>query len=590
MQSPDPATTRVHGKGDAAVSLAALLLALWAVHALILGKLAFTGDEVRYAAYGLGIFHGQGFHPSDALWREMVDDAGLRTPLATSPAGHAGKLIHSVIYPILGSPALTLAGLDGARWFSFAVGALGLVILYQALRRRFPHGPSLAAVAGVAFACPLIFYLRLFFAEILLFTCNCLVLLFFLSGRHKNPANALWAALGLCLLPFVHVKLSLEAATAFLIVYAGLRQKLSRPRQLAMFGIAGGLFALFLLYNQALFGLAVGGGNPAFPVTLLAVPDRVLTNLFDMRHGLIPNAPHLLLGLIGLFCFIWKDKDQPEGTILVLFVAYFATMLWANGSEAYAARNWTAAMPFVAFGLARWLDEPGRINKWLALPLFLLSLCLTCVLFKYPNAFLDSRNYSVPFDRLFTMLPCFQFGYLLPYDFLDHEGATLYASLGRGLGVAAVLGLFAAGQVLAARSRLVRTGAAAQALALAVIVFFSLVTRVEDVATSITRRGNTYYLNCALSEPAELAFLRIDNPDATMKPYGFFTLALIDGPQTATSQVRASAVVPLPPFTPAKGVMIAETPPGPDKRWLDTAAGAALYGRVICIKSWGELF
>ncbi|EFL51128.1 hypothetical protein DesfrDRAFT_2073 [Solidesulfovibrio fructosivorans JJ]] len=590
MRHPDPANNRAHAPGNAAVSLAALLLALWAVHALILGKLAFTGDEVRYAAYGLGIFHGQGFHPSDALWREMVADSGLTTPLAASPAGHAGRLIHSVVYPVLGSPALTLAGLDGARWLSFAVGALGLVILYKALRLRFPHGPSLAAVAGVAFACPLIFYLRLFFAEILLFTCNCLVLLFFLSGRHKNPANALWAALGLCLLPFVHVKLSLEAATAFLIVYAGVRKKLPRSRQLAMFGIAAGLFVLFLLYNKALFGLAVGGGNPAFPVTLLAVPDRVLTNLLDMRHGLIPNAPHLLLGLIGLFCFIWKDKDQPESSILVLFVAYFCTMLWANGSEAYAARNWTAAMPFVAFGLARWLDEPGRVNKWLALPLFLLSLCLTCVLFKFPNAFLDSRNYSVPFDKLFTLLPCFQFGYLLPYDFLDHEGTTLYASLGLGLGVAAVLGLFAAGQVLAARSRLVRTGAAAQALALAVIVFFSLVTRVENVATSITRHGDAYFLNYALSRPSDLAFVRIDNPDAAMKPYGFFTLALIDGQKSVTSRVRASAVVPLPPFTTAKGVMIAETPPSPDKRWLDTATGAALYRRMISMKNWGKPF
>ena len=583
MHTPTPAPDTAPASRNTALSLVACLLALWAVHTLLIGELAFTGDEVRYAAYSLGVCHGQGFHPSDALWREMVASSGLRTPLQTSPAGHGGHLIHSVVYPILGAPALSLTGLDGARWFSFAVGAFGLCILYRALRRRFAHGPSLVAVAGVAFACPLIFYMRLFFAEILLFACNCLVLLFFLSNRHKNPANALWAGFCLCLLPFVHVKLSLEAATAFLLVLKGVRKKLSPARQLTMLGIAAGMFGLFLLYNSTLFGIAVGGGNPAFPISALAVPDRILTNLFDMRHGLIPNAPHLLLGLIGLTCFVWRDRDQTEGTLFVLFVSYFLTMLWANGSEAYAARNWTAAMPFVAFGLARWLAEPGPMDKWLALPFFLLSFCLLCVLVRFPNAFLDSRNYSVPFDRLHDLLPCFQFGYLLPYDFLDHEGAGLNASLGLGLGVAAVIGLFAAGQVASARLRRVWTGAVLQVLALCTIVFFSLVAKVGDTAVAMTQDAGAFYVNCALPRPTDLAFLRIANSQASMKPYGFFTLALVDGRRTVSRRVRASAVVPLPPFTPAQAVMIAETPPHPDKRWLDTATGVTLYRRMLSL-------
>lgn len=575
-----------HGGPDAAPSsllpVACLLLALWAVHVLLLGPLAFTGDEVRYAAYGLGLLHGQGFHPSDAVWRAMLADAPVFSPVTTSPAGQAGRLIHSVIYPILGAPALYWFGLTGARWLSFGVGVLGLLLLFRALSRRFSRSASLTALAAVAFACPVLLYLRLFFAEILLFTANAAVLLFFVSGRYKRPDAALPAALGLCVLPFLHVKLSLEAAVGFLILFFTVRRRLSPSRQCALAGVVAALLGLFLLYNYTLFGAPIGGGNPAFPVTPLAIPDRIVVNLLDMRHGLLPNAPHFLLALVGLW-YVWRDRDTPGRIVLGLLGAYFFTMLWANGSEAYAARNWMAAMPFVAWGLARWLDEPGRLNKILALPFFLLSFCLLCVLVRWPGAFLDSRNYAVPYEKLFALLGCLHFGYLLPYDFLDHEGARLNASLGLGLGVAAVLGLFVLGQALAARAARPRTGALLQAVSLAVILFFSLVEPVEPVAVAVAFSADAghYYLNYALDRPQRLAFLHIENPAATMKPYGFFTLALGEDQGLVFRQVRASVVTPLPPFARIRSVMIAETFPSPDKRWLDTATEATLYRRML---------
>ncbi len=567
---------------DAALPLCCLLCALWAVHALLVGNLALTGDEVRYVAYGLGIFHGQGFHPADAVWQDMLAASGVFSPLAESPAGHAGRLIHSVAYPLLGSPVLYLAGLGGARWLSFAVGAAGLCLLHAALLRRFDRGVAVAAVAATAFAMPVVAYLRLFFAEILLFSANALVLLFFVSGRHKRPENALPAVLGLCLLPFLHVKLSLEAAVACAVVFLTLRPRLSRTRQAAMAALAAAMGGLYLLYNYSLFGAAIGGGNPAFPVSLLAVPDRVVVNLLDMRHGLLPNAPHMLLALVGLW-FLWRDGEPAGRIVLVLLAAYFCTMLWANGSEAYAARNWTAAMPFMAFGLARWMAEPGRREKFLALPFFLLAFCLLCVFVRWPDAFLDSRNHSVPYDRLFALLPGLNLGYLLPWDFLDHEGATLNASLGLGLAVAAVLGVFAAGQALALRARRPLPGVCLQALALAAILFFSLVEKVPDVAVSISHDGDRSFLNCALAAPSRLAFLRVENPDAAMKPYGFFTLALIEGKAMEARRVRASTVTPLPPFARVSAVLVAEQADGPDKRWLDSATDAALYRRRLSL-------
>jgi hypothetical protein len=577
---------------QAILPLCYTILALWAVHVFFLGHLVFTGDEVRYVAYGLGVFGGEGFHPSDAAWRAMLGELSAAYPLKESPAGHAGALIHSVVYPLLGSPAIFLGGLEGARWFSFGVGTAGLVILFYALRRRFDQPTSLAAILAVAFACPLVLYFRLFFAEILLFSCNCLVASFFVSQNHKNPKYLFWAGLGFCLLPFIHVKLSLEAATAFVILlFAARRQGVPPARLVALLGLAGGVFLLYLLHNHVLFGAAIGGGNPAFPVTPLAIPDRVLVNLFDMRHGLVPNAPHLLFALIGLVLAV-RDKDPRDRILAALFAAYFFTMLWANGSEAYASRNWAAAMPFVAFGFARWLRGNTLANYICAVPFFALSLCLFCVLLKYPSAFLDSRNYSVPYDKLFEMLPAFHFGYLLPYDFLDHQDAALHTALPLGLAVLGVLGLFAAGQILISRPRPTRRagiGLAFQGLALATIVFFSLVEKVDQTAAVIVADAERYYANVHLDRPRRLAFLRLDNAEAAMKPYGFFLVSLMEHGTVVNSLIgRASVIVPLPPFTPADAVMIAETSPRPDRRWLDSASTAAVYRRLLALPGLGD--
>ena len=68
-----------------------------------------------------------------------------------------------------------------------------------------------------------------------------------------------------------------------------------------------------------------------------------------------------------------------------------------------------------------------------------------------------------------------------------------------------------------------------------------------------------------------------------MKPYGFFTLGFVEARGMATLRVRASTVTPLPPFTPIAALLVAERAPSPDKRWLDSANGAALYRRVLSL-------
>lgn len=555
-----------------------IILALWAIHVFFIERLNFTGDEVRYVAYSLGIFNGQGFHPSDAIWQQMLGKMIKDFPIPVSPAGHSDPLIHSVAYPIMGSLAVFSHGLEGARWFSFMIATLGLMILFVALQKCFNQRTSFMAIISIAFACPLIFYMRLFFSEILLFFCNCMVVYFFLSNKHKNTRFAFWAALGFCFLPFIHVKLSMEAAIAYVILFISLRKYGMRPgRQVALLCMTACVFGLYLVYNYSLFGKAIGGGNPAFPMSLLAIPDRILVNLFDMRHGLITNAPHMLLSLIGLI-LAWRDNDPRIRILIALFSAYFFTMLWANGSEAYAARNWTAAMPFLALGFARWAHENTTINYVCAVPIFLLSFCLFCVTLKFPSAFLDSRNYSVPYDKLFETLPFLHFGYLLPYDFLDHEGAKLNASLALGLSILAVSSVYAWGQITARW-----TGLILQVLVLVTIVYFSLVEEVDSADMFITHDQEHYYADLKFDGPRHLAFIRLDNPHSEMKPYGFFHVDRPDRHTSVIDETRASRIVPVPFFTPVNEIRIVEfiSPHAPI--WLDSATNAVAFRRILGI-------
>lgn len=558
-----------------------LLIALWAVQVFFIGDLVFTGDEPRYVAYGLGIWHGEGFHPSDEHWQEMLGERAKSSPLVTSPAGQHQPLIHSIVYPVLGSVAIYLGGLDGARWFSFGLCIAGLTILYLSMRKNFEHETCLIAVAAVALGCPLIFYMHLFFSEILLFVVNCIVVWIFISRKHEDSRWFHPVGLFFCLLPFVHVKMALEAAVGFVLLLLAARRAGAPLSKLAAACAMGAImFGLYVLHNKLLFGVFIGGASPAFPVSPVVIPDRIIVNLFDMRHGIIPNAPQMLFGLIGLFWLLCR-KEDPAKLLCILFGAYFFTMLWANGSEAYAGRNWTAAMPFLAYGFARWYKSANLAQLSLSLPILVLSACLFCVVLREPNAFLASRNYSVPYDTLFQMTHVFNFGYFLPYDFLDHDGAKPNISIVLGLANLAVVGLYIVGHCLATKSSRGILAAGMQFLAIGTTVYFALVEKVESPAVAIIHDSEKAYVNISLEKPRPLAFVKFENPGSSMTPYGFFLVGERNAENIRYSLQRASSVVPLSPFCAVDAVMIAETADYKGRLWLDGTREVTAYARLI---------
>lgn len=561
--------------------LACMLLALACLHVFLYRQLTITGDEVRYVAYGLGLFEGEGFHASDRTWRRMLHQARIGAGDEESPARPGTALIHSVVYPLLGAVPLRLGGLDGARWFSFAVCAAGLLALHAALRTRFGPAASLAGIAAVAFSCPLVFYMRLFFSEILLFTLNCLLVWAMATGAHRQRRNAFRLVVFCCLLPFVHLKLALVAVAGCLVVFRQALADRAGVRRVALLALtAAGMCALYFAYNHALFGRAVGGASPAFQTSLWIVPNRILVNLLDHHHGLLPNAPHLLLALVGFALGLGRG-ERPFGVLGLVFGAYFFTILWANGAEAYACRPWVAACPFLAFGFARWFEADGEANRLLALPLLALSLALLCLGLRTPNLFLDGRMHSTALDALFTDVPWLNLAYFLPWDFRDVSDRLDNSAMSLAVPVFAVVACFGAGQLLAAGRRWPRAGVGMQAAALAAALFFALVEEVPDVAVNTVADARGYHHNFSFARPGGYAFVRFDNPPAVMKEYGGLLLASETAQGWTYTARKASVYVPANTFAPVRAVSIAETQNPQGRVWSDTVRGATVYRRII---------
>ncbi|GFK93985.1 hypothetical protein NNJEOMEG_01823 [Fundidesulfovibrio magnetotacticus] len=562
-----------------------VVLALACLHVFFYRQFNLTGDEVRYAAYGLGLIKGEGFHASDASWQEMLRRADMGDdPGARSPARPGLALIHSVVYPLLGAVPLWLGGLDGARWFSFLVGAAGLFVLHAALRARFGPGPSLAGLAAVAFSAPLAFYMRLFFSEILLFTLNALLVWALTTGAHRERRNALPLVVFCCLLPFVHLKLALVAVAGCLTVFFQCLRRGWGSRLLALLVLtAAGMCALYFVYNQMLFGRAVGGASPAFATSLWIVPNRILVNLLDHHHGLLPNAPHMLLALAG-FALALARGERPFGLLGAFFGAYFFTILWANGAEAYACRPWVAACPFLAFGFAYWAQWAGEANRLWALPLLALSMALFCLGLRTPSLFLDGRMHSTALDALFRDVPWLNLAYFLPWDFRDLSDTLDNAPMAFAVPVFAVVCCFAAGQMLLAGRRAPRAGAALQALALATALVFAVVEEVPDVAvTHVFDPATGHHHNFSLARPSSYAFVRFENPPAVMKEYGALLLASRTADGWVYASRKASVYVAANTFARVGAVSVAEEPDPQGRVWSDTVRAARVYRRVLSL-------
>jgi hypothetical protein len=402
--------------------LVAIFLVLAGVH-LIAGRLPCTGDEVRYAFQGVGLYSNGSFYPEPTVWRHFAAASGCGNGEVLA-SNQPGRPLQTISPSLVFGAALRLGGLEAARWLNFIVGCVGLALLYFTLKLRFPNrtGASWAAIATVvamAISIPFVAYLQLIYPEILLFTVVTAAL-YALIVRNRYATLA-----AVVVLPFVHVR-ALPLALAFFAVMLVQMARDRLPiavwlRTCTLYAAGLGIFAATQFW---LYGSFTGSAFPTYTPSVTIALERIGMQFYGVRHGAIAYAPLLLVGLAGLVLGTMR-RERLCACSFALFATYFATFMWSSAQESWTARFWVAGLPFLAVGLCYWLYLATSWWEWLpAVPLAALNLGNTITYALNPLWFLESRQASIPYAALFLWAHV-DFGLFLPVD-ADPGGIAPY--------------------------------------------------------------------------------------------------------------------------------------------------------------------
>jgi hypothetical protein len=257
---------------------------------------------------------------------------------------------------------------------------VGVALLGRALARRFGPRVGWLALAATVTATPVLYYAFVVpsMAHGLTFAVTA-ALLAACVGARERPGPRAWALVGVLLGAAALVRWQSAVWGLFVAVLALVEWRRGRARPAWIAGAAG-LSALVLLPQllawHALYGrfLTVPQGPGYMDWTAPHLADVLLS----ADHGLFAWTPLAWLGLAGLVVGWRGDRTLATGALLVL-----AATAWVNGSvtdwdwaagDAFGARRFDLAMPFVAWGLAALLAaaRPWLVRAPLLLPAALL--------------------------------------------------------------------------------------------------------------------------------------------------------------------------------------------------------------------------
>jgi hypothetical protein len=291
-----------------------------------------------------------------------------------------------------------LAGVDpesfpGIAWTSYVATVVtsgvftaiaALCVLWISLRLGFSRGAALFAATAYGVTTPAWCYATLFMGHGL--TAGCLMLAFVgaiaLADASLERSRQLAWMIGLSAGWAVVTEFPAAVPVAFLTVLALLNARdASREHLPSVFLriIAGGAMAavVLLLYNTVAFGspLHVGYASEQGFEQLhqgffgITYPQgwRIRELLIGSYRGLLPISPLMALSPIGLG-MLARVRAQRRAAAVAAAIGLFYLLLNASyyyweGGWAYGPRQVTAALPFVALGLAPLWDRWRRIGR-----------------------------------------------------------------------------------------------------------------------------------------------------------------------------------------------------------------------------------
>jgi hypothetical protein len=300
-------------------------------------------------------------------------------------------------------------GYPGLAWTSYvaAVATSGLFTLIAALLVRqlalrwgFSRAAALFAATAYGVASPAWCYATLFMAHGL--TAGCLMLAYVSAidlddpGRGR-PERASWA-LGLWAGLAVISELQAAVPACFIAALALLAARDRHGRDLAGTAariVAGGLIAgtALLVYNALAFGspLHIGYASEEGFEQLhtgffgISYPSwwKLREILIGSYRGLLPLSPLVALTPVGLALLARAPASRRPAfvaaAIAIFYVLLNASYYYWEGGWAYAPRQMTPALPFLALGLAPLWDSWGRIGRVILSAGWLWGAALTLI-------------------------------------------------------------------------------------------------------------------------------------------------------------------------------------------------------------------
>lgn len=392
-------------------------IAILFVLQLISRPLAYTGDEPRYMRMAVSIFERGDLGISFEDWARFADRWEVPP---YSPAGFAQP--HSPVHASLSAPLVGTLGPNAGRWLGFVVAIFAFLATVRLTRSA--AGPLTGVCASLfSFSTiPLLAYSRSLYTEIWLAALFASAWHLLQSSRRGGLDKVAFLIVALSL-PFFHLRMSLVSAGLILIAVArefenpGDQGK-SRAVKNAAVVIGAALSAAAALgaFQLWLTGSVSGTAGAPFTPSLEGLFERVAVQLLTLRHGLFVFNPVMMCAVVGLATSALVGNRLAREGVFVS-VLYVATFVWGAASESAPARFWVAIMPVFAVGLALWIKS--RKPWWATLVTVLLavaSVVNAALYIRQPNLFLENREVSLSYDKLFDYVPLFYFSNLLPWD------------------------------------------------------------------------------------------------------------------------------------------------------------------------------
>jgi hypothetical protein len=327
-----------------------------------------SGDEIDYLMMTQSVWREGDLDLRDNFARgdylEYLGGYG-RMPGGTRRADGRSYPTHSAGLSVLLAPAYALGG-RRACVALLALLAAGLGLLVRDLSRRSGADEGSALVAWAAtVGPPVLYYSAFLYTEVPAAFAIALALRLLLFSPGPWAAGA--AALALSALPWLHVRMTLAAATlgAFAVVRL-------RGRSRVVFVVtAAAMAAAYAGYQYWVFGtlspLARYAGTMP-PAMARSTPLRTLVGLFvDGAYGLLPYAPVFLLALAGLPLALGRGRRDRWALLLAGLGALLPVLGWRNWwGFSPPARFTIPLVPVLAVAIAtRLAAAPGRgLARW----------------------------------------------------------------------------------------------------------------------------------------------------------------------------------------------------------------------------------